>query len=462
MRSDLVSGQEVLVTFPSAPVAPAAEAGIDVEPVPFAMAVGAVPGPEGIAALAALEMETLPERDLVAVLGLLEAQAAWLASVTNRALCALRDVSHAAHRPIGTPAQDATEAEWAAADREWDREQVQLAARVGEYDARRRLATAVALRDRLPATALALGSGRISARHADALAAETAGLGGVDAGVVERSVLADPRRVTAAQFRARARALAAAFAPELVADQALQAAAGRFVRSWLLGDGSAELRAVLPVADMEVVTGALNDLALPSDVADARPAEMRRADALVELCLRHLRGEGGEVPRPGARLMITVPLDSIGPGAGAAATLADAPLSASALRRFGCDSELLRVCTDPLNGTVLDMGRTARIPNAGLRRAIEVRDGGRCTFPTCGRRRGLHAHHLVHWLDGGTTDQRNLTLLCARHHHAVHDEGWEVRRRPGGQLAWTSPTGQAHSAPAESWRAPPDDEPVPY
>ncbi|MET0453661.1 MAG: HNH endonuclease signature motif containing protein, partial [Mycobacterium sp.] len=36
--------------------------------------------------------------------------------------------------------------------------------------------------------------------------------------------------------------------------------------------------------------------------------------------------------------------------------------------------------------------------------------------------RGLHAHHLVHWEDGGTTDLTNLVLLCP-HHHRLHHHG---------------------------------------
>jgi hypothetical protein len=35
----------------------------------------------------------------------------------------------------------------------------------------------------------------------------------------------------------------------------------------------------------------------------------------------------------------------------------------------------------------------------------------------------------------------NLTLLCRRHHRAVHEEGYEVERRPDGELTFRHPRG---------------------
>ena len=37
------------------------------------------------------------------------------------------------------------------------------------------------------------------------------------------------------------------------------------------------------------------------------------------------------------------------------------------------------------------------------------------------------AHHMVHWEDGGPTDERNLALACSFHHRAIHDRGFELR-----------------------------------
>jgi hypothetical protein len=46
--------------------------------------------------------------------------------------------------------------------------------------------------------------------------------------------------------------------------------------------------------------------------------------------------------------------------------------------------------------------------------------------PGCNRTRGLHAHHLRHWRDGGETNLENLILLCTRHHRLLHEHGWRI------------------------------------
>jgi hypothetical protein len=43
-----------------------------------------------------------------------------------------------------------------------------------------------------------------------------------------------------------------------------------------------------------------------------------------------------------------------------------------------------------------------------------------CVVPGCGSTRGLHAHHLVHWENGGPTELSNLVLLCPFHHRQHH------------------------------------------
>ncbi|HET8582836.1 MAG TPA: HNH endonuclease signature motif containing protein, partial [Jatrophihabitans sp.] len=39
---------------------------------------------------------------------------------------------------------------------------------------------------------------------------------------------------------------------------------------------------------------------------------------------------------------------------------------------------------------------------------------------------GLEAHHVRPWLYGGPTIMANLVLLCARHHHAIHDDAFHI------------------------------------
>src|SRR5690349_47819 len=62
------------------------------------------------------------------------------------------------------------------------------------------------------------------------------------------------------------------------------------------------------------------------------------------------------------------------------------------------------------DGEVIGAGRATRLVNRRLRRALEHRDR-MCAVPGCGATRGLHAHHLRHWEDGGPTELANLVLF---------------------------------------------------
>ena len=73
--------------------------------------------------------------------------------------------------------------------------------------------------------------------------------------------------------------------------------------------------------------------------------------------------------------------------------------------------------------------RTRRI-SPRLRRALRLRDDG-CRFPGC-TNRITDAHHVVAWIDGGTTGLSNLLSLCRRHHRFVHEHGYRVVARDGG------------------------------
>jgi len=94
---------------------------------------------------------------------------------------------------------------------------------------------------------------------------------------------------------------------------------------------------------------------------------------------------------------------------------------------------------DP-DGRVTAIGaRTRTIPPA-LRRALQHRDHG-CRYPGCGRSFG-QGHHIRHWANGGPTTLSNLTLLCRRHHRAVHEEGYRVERQHDGDLCFGRPDGR--------------------
>jgi len=64
--------------------------------------------------------------------------------------------------------------------------------------------------------------------------------------------------------------------------------------------------------------------------------------------------------------------------------------------------------------------------SAHQRRALIARDHG-CAFPGCNRPPAwTQAHHIRHWINGGTTDLANLILLCGHHHRVIHHDGWDI------------------------------------
>ena len=72
---------------------------------------------------------------------------------------------------------------------------------------------------------------------------------------------------------------------------------------------------------------------------------------------------------------------------------------------------------------------TAWSPRA-LWRALVCRDR-HCAFPGCTKPPVMgHAHHIVHWADGGPTCLDNLVLLCGHHHRVIHHTPWQVRINP--------------------------------
>ena len=101
-----------------------------------------------------------------------------------------------------------------------------------------------------------------------------------------------------------------------------------------------------------------------------------------------------------------------------AAALHLGPLLTGAERRYlTCDA----TCEVWLerHGQPIGAGRSTRTISRRLRRALEHRHPA-CVVPGCGATRGLHAHHIRHWEDGGPTELANLVLVCPFHHRAHH------------------------------------------
>jgi Domain of unknown function (DUF222)/HNH endonuclease len=108
------------------------------------------------------------------------------------------------------------------------------------------------------------------------------------------------------------------------------------------------------------------------------------------------------------------------------------------------------------NGQVIGSGRETRTISRRLRRALEYRDHGTCVVPGCGSTRGLHAHHIIHWEDGGPTELANLVLVCP-FHHRLHHRGGITITGPAERLTVTDASG--HRLESTSLARPPTTPP---
>jgi hypothetical protein len=109
-------------------------------------------------------------------------------------------------------------------------------------------------------------------------------------------------------------------------------------------------------------------------------------------------------------------------------------------QRLSCDARTQILTTDN-DGKINGLGRTSRTIPPALRRAVEERDGGRCTFPGCERDIYLECHHIVHVAQGGPTELWNLQLTCWTHHTLIHEGGWSLQGETGPHITWVRPDG---------------------
>ncbi|QXC59111.1 HNH endonuclease [Aquihabitans sp. G128] len=151
------------------------------------------------------------------------------------------------------------------------------------------------------------------------------------------------------------------------------------------------------------------------------PRPVTLADAVVGVAESFLRS--GEAAHPGSDryqvlLHLEAPAGDPADGPGILSGHLGPPLPDAARRLLLCDCTLTPVWER--EGTPISLGRKARALSRRLRRVVEHRDQG-CRVPGCGRQRGIHLHHIVHWEDGGATDTGNPTSCQAALHWSSVD-----------------------------------------
>ena len=226
-------------------------------------------------------------------------------------------------------------------------------------------------------------------------------------------------------------------------------------------DGFVVVNGLLPP---EIGQQLINSLAAARDKARASAAEeaerrmsAANVDALA-LILDAAASATGDAKLPdvgGVRPVVQVTIDSeslIAHGASAPGWITSltgqqiTPVSARAVRRLACDSVRQLLLLDP-RGHLDAISAQERVITQPMRKAITIRDGGRCRFPGC-RHAIREIHHIVYWQHGGSTTTDNLVGLCSHHHHTIHDRGWTLSGDPNFRLTFTDPrTRESYSDP---------------
>lgn len=175
------------------------------------------------------------------------------------------------------------------------------------------------------------------------------------------------------------------------------------------------------------------------DGEDLRTPEQRRHDGVETALDRLLRS--GALPDSGGTpttVIVTVDWQDLINRTGTATFSDGTPIATETLLDLAEQADIIPTVLNA-SGAVLDLGRTRRLANAALTHALYVRDRG-CTFPGCDvPPEWCERHHIIAWIDGGTTSLDNLTLLCRYHHHNFERLRWTCRMIDG--IPWWVPPG---------------------
>ncbi|VTR77668.1 HNH endonuclease signature motif containing protein [Cellulomonas hominis] len=339
----------------------------------------------------------------------------------------------------------------------------------------------------LAGTGEALAAGTIDAPRARALVTRLWDQMPHVAAHVEEEVLPRAGGRTSFQVRQDVERALSTVDPEGAADRHRVAQQGRCVgRPQVRADGMAALWVLLPAVRAVQVDTVLEAAARTARSAgDPRTLEQLRADGLCDLVLggpgepaaaaapalstvlpTQRSGADGLPPEatataspargraPRTHVLVTVPLSTLIGVEDQPAELAGyGPIDAVQARALAWGGTWQRLVTDPLSGTVLDVGRTRYRPPAALDEHVRYRDRT-CTAPGCtvpAERADLD--HTVEYHPGadddparplGATSADNLGPACRHHHRLKTETAFTLAQVEPGLFAWTDPTGHTY------------------
>jgi uncharacterized protein DUF222/HNH endonuclease len=298
--------------------------------------------------------------------------------------------------------------------------------------------------DDLPKSVAAVKEGAIGFAHLALMARTATALAEAESPrtLAEEPLLKKARELNVGRFRNFCLHARHAADPEGYAAEQAQGVEARELS--LTGDASGMVwvRGILDAEGGAALRTALEPLARLKGKGDHRCRARRLADALVDLSMHAL--DSGLIPQHSSQrthLQVTATLETLRglPGAQAAELEFSLPISAKSVERLACDCSLTRIILGS-DSEVIEVGRTKRTVSGPRRKALNARDR-HCRWPGCDRPPSYSsAHHLVHWIHGGSSDLPNLALLCYRHHWLVHEGRWQLVKTDDSRMLAVPPT----------------------
>jgi hypothetical protein len=220
------------------------------------------------------------------------------------------------------------------------------------------------------------------------------------------------------------------------------------------GDGTYSGRFVIPELHAHLLRTVLEHLSSPrrmsrnhagQPVTDPTIADVtggyaglnwseRLGHALTELC-EHLPTDGlAQHGRVGASIVIHLDHDRLLDGLGSARLDTGTQISAGQARRLACNTGLI----PGIFGTTsvpLDLGRETRLHTKTQRIGLSATHDS-CAAEGCERPFAwCEIHHPHAWASGGRTDLTGIPL-CGWHHHRAHDNRYDLRTLPTGEIRY--------------------------
>jgi hypothetical protein len=328
-------------------------------------------------------------------------------------------------------------------------DELALATNVSAGSATHRVGLAVQLSDHLPAAWLAMDRGELSLAHLrkldDALKAAGPKLtAAVEQIVVPAAVAAG---LTPHELFKEATRVMIGIDPDAAEQRKAAAREADDVTFHGEPDETARIQAVGHALTMRQLMDAIDTLAdqLGRD-GDDRPVGQRRVTAMQTLIL------GAPADRPAAEVGLIMPLESyLGASNAPGELVGYGPVTAETARAVADNAWLRRLLTDPVTGTLIDLGRTRYRPTKPLERLIAYRDRT-CRVPGCHRPAiRCDKDHRIDYRAGGNTSSDDMHSLCRRHHNHKTRKLWQVHRHPDGSETWTTAFGRTFTKPRPSY-----------